>query len=186
MSLSTNQDPKVITGNIAELPNPSSMPAGTTFFSLDTGEEKVLLIDPATGIRSWNTASLSSGITAVMQLVFGGGFTTSLGGPVTGYLANSANPTSSTTPLEYPLYTTALLNDLTVNVDTNNSDVPVVIQVFVNDVGVGVAQSIPAGFVGQFAVPVNVVAFINSNISLKITAIMAIAVPGTVHLTATV
>lgn len=184
--LTTNNDPKILTGNISELPNPASVPAGTLFFSLDTGESRVLEIDPATGIRVWVNGALGATITAYMQLVFGGGITTIVGVPVGGFLANSANPVSSATPIEYPIYTTSLINDLSVNVDANTTDVPVTIQVFVNDVAVGTQTSIPAGFTGLFTVPVNALAFINSNLSLKINAIAAVASPGTIHLTAVI
>lgn len=58
MALSTQTAPYVLVGNIADLPNPASVPQGYIFYASDTGASAVLSINPATGARIWSVLTV--------------------------------------------------------------------------------------------------------------------------------
>lgn len=65
MSLRTQVSPYTLIGNLSDLPNPASVAQGHLFHAADTGDCLVLVIDPATGIRSWQEFCGVTGITGV-------------------------------------------------------------------------------------------------------------------------
>src|SRR5882724_4919640 len=64
MALRTQTNPYILVGDtVADLPNPSSVAQGTIFHA-HSGEAMVLVISPATGIRSWETFQSSAADTS--------------------------------------------------------------------------------------------------------------------------
>lgn len=59
----TQTAPVVLTGLLADLPNPAETPQGYLFFATDTVQLFMLTIDPVTQVRSWDVTSGSSSAT---------------------------------------------------------------------------------------------------------------------------
>jgi len=54
MALRTQLDPNVLIGDtIADRPNPAAQKQGLLFYEVNSGDSWILVIDPATGVRSW-------------------------------------------------------------------------------------------------------------------------------------
>lgn len=54
MASRTQQQPYIILGNLADLPNPASVPQGYIFHAVDTGATFILHILSSTGTRQWD------------------------------------------------------------------------------------------------------------------------------------
>ncbi len=54
MALRTQVDPYVLVGDLADLPNPADVAQGTLFHAEDTGDCRILVINPASQFRYWD------------------------------------------------------------------------------------------------------------------------------------
>lgn len=138
MSLRTQVSPYTLIGHIADLPNPASVAQGMLFHADDTGECRILVINPATGVRSWDEFCGISGITGVQGpalLKWAGG--ADVGARPIFFIADTPDATSvapaGPTPA-YPLARARTALNFDINVRSNTGGVNLTVDLLVNGV----------------------------------------------------
>lgn len=135
MSLSTQTQPYVLIGNIADLPDPASAPQGYLYHSVDTGECLILVIDPATGIRSWQPFCGIPGITGVQGPAVlkwdGGGAAGATGFVIADDVAGQSIFATSIVPA-YPLFRARTAMNFTINLYQHTLGNIIVVSLLVN------------------------------------------------------
>lgn len=107
MSLRTQVQPYVLIGNVADLPNPASVPQCYLYHSADTGDCFILQIEPDTGLRHWTEFCGATGLTGIAGPALlkwaGGGNLTSSGYVIADDVASTNVAVGGITPA-YPLF----------------------------------------------------------------------------------
>lgn len=96
MAFRTQQYPYIMLGNLADLPNPASVPQGYIFHAVDTGATFILHILTSSGLRQWDP------IATITTVGASGQDTTYLGGTLVPPTQKSINFTAK--PTEATLY----------------------------------------------------------------------------------
>ncbi len=68
--LRTQVDPYVLVGDLADLPNPADVAQGTLFHAEDTGDCRILVINPISQIRYWDPFCGTSSASGVGSVFF--------------------------------------------------------------------------------------------------------------------
>lgn len=151
MPLRTQPQPYSIIGNIADLPNPASVPQGYLFHAIDTGECRILVINPTTGVRSWDEFCGATGITGVQGpalIAWAGGETSVNINPIF-FIANDPGHTNvlagGVTP-SYPLARARTAMNFAINVREMGKTFDLTVDLLVN--GVVVLTHFFSGVVG--------------------------------------
>lgn len=158
--IATQVSPYVILGPAAERPPPASVPQGCVYFAKDTGASFVLVVDDATGVRSWRPTLVIS----VGFYKFSGGRTPIDGPSLTAYMADESpvdqsgnvRGTGSPSPLAYGVRAPSSAQAYVVSVTDNSMLRPVTVGFYRNGTlvaSVSVAPGTTGVTTGATAVP---------------------------------
>lgn len=187
MSLRTQVQPYVLIGNLADLPNPASVPQAYLYHAADTGDCFILQIEPDTGLRHWVEFCGATGLTGIAGpalLKFAGG------GVPTGGILIADDPGATSTSagglqIDYPVTRARTALNFCINLRTHTSGEIITVDFLVNGSAV-LTHTFGAtdanGTVFTVSGPANVPAGAKLNVRITSSGTSTVSVSATVEL----
>lgn len=139
MSLRSQVSPYVLIGNIADLPNPSSVAQCTLFHAADTGDCLILQIEPDTGVRHWTEFCGSTSMTGIegpALIKFAGGGAVSSAGFMIADDPSATSIASGGVIPDYPLFRSRIALNFFINLRSHISGEIITVDLLVAGVAV--------------------------------------------------